>query len=74
MSDTRKLIEGYSEGGLSAVLKGAAALVDRASFLLGEIKVAITPPAVSQAYRKEAACCLAEAEELISSVRAEGRL
>jgi hypothetical protein len=68
-----RLTKGYNEQGFAAVLDGAHNLVGRAAHLFREIKTAVTPPAVSAAYRREADACLAEAAELIEAVRNRGR-
>ena len=74
MSDKAKMVKGYNDKGMASVLDGAYDLIKRAAGLLREINNTMTPPAVSQSYRREASMCLAEAEELISAVRAEHRL
>ncbi len=67
-------VKGYNEVGMSKVLTTAAELTKRASFLLGECDSILMPSVSKVSYRKEAALCLAEAEELIAAVRKEGSL
>jgi len=64
-------LKDYRERGLSDVLRCAEEMVGRAAKLLSDC-AATVPIAVSNAKKREANLCLAEAEELIARVRAAG--
>lgn len=67
-------IKEYNGPGLAKILEGAADMIQRAATLYAAFStVGGPPPCVRVAMRKEAEICLAEAEELIAKVRAEGR-